>query len=243
MTGLFVWKEPRKGQKGVIVRECSVLHVRFFQAEIARGFKTPEAVLRRRVMTAGKKLQKLGVREVVLAEWFPFEEQLKKCGLQPISTLPLRRMLAADWVRAALEESQLPTGGAKVGVTAAQLTGQVVRTVTELVLRHRYVLLDVPYGGEELCRRLRREYGVSLLLEPDLKQLEEADVLVAFDRRENLAARNAIVIPLYEESVTMPPLSLPPALEERLPLGVNRTQILAFLQNAGVIRPGVDLTF
>jgi len=243
MTGLFVWKEPRKGQKSIVVRECSVLHVRFFQVEITRGSKTPEAVLRRRVLAAGKKLRKLGVGEVVMAEWFPFGEQLRKCGLQPISTLPLRRMMAADWVRAALEEKRLPAAGAKVAVTAAQLTGQVVRTVTELVLRHRYVLLDVPYGGEELCRRLRREYGVSLLLEPDLKQLEEAEVLVAFDQREDLSGKNAVVIPLYEETAPMPPLSLPPALEEKLPTGVNRTQMLAFLQNAGAIRPGVDLTF
>jgi len=243
MTGLFVWKEPRKGQKSVVVRECSVLHVRFFQAEIVRGTKTPEAVLRRRVTMAAKKLRKLGIGEVVLAEWFPFEEQLHRCGLQPVSTLSLRRMLAADWVRATLTEKQMSIAGAKVAVTAAQLNGQVVRTVTELVLRHRYVLLDLPYGGDELCRRLRREYGVSLLLGPDHKQLEEAEVLVAFDQREDLSGKNPVVIPLYEEESPMPRLCLPPALEERLPTGVNRTQMLAFLQKTGTIRPGTDLTF
>lgn len=62
-------------------------------------------------------------------------------------------------------------GGARVLVTANALSGEVVRTVTELALRHRYLLLTVPFGGEELCRRLRREYGVSVLLNPTAEQM------------------------------------------------------------------------
>ena len=55
--------------------------------------------------------------------------------------------------------------------------------MTELVLRHRYVLLDLPYGGGDLCRQLRREYGVSLLLGPSQEQLEGAEAAVLFDPR------------------------------------------------------------
>ena len=44
-----------------------------------------------------------------------------------------------------------------MAVCAAQMTGELVRTVTELALRHRYVLLDLPYGGEDHCRQLRKE--------------------------------------------------------------------------------------
>lgn len=72
-------------------------------------------------------------------------------------------------------------GGARVLVTANALSGEVVRTVTELALRHRYLLLTVPFGGEELCRRLRREYGVSVLLNPTAEQMAEAAVQIAFD--------------------------------------------------------------
>ena len=67
--------------------------------------------------------------------------------------------------RAAAVPGENPAG-ARVLITADALSGEVVRTVTELALRHRYLMLKVPFGGEELCRRLRREYGVSIAAEP-----------------------------------------------------------------------------
>ena len=125
-----------------------------------------------------------------------------------------------------------------MAVCAAQLTGEVVRTVTELCLRHRYVLLDLPYGGEELCRQLRREYGVSLLLGPSKEQLEGAEALVLFDPRTDLVRKDPAVLTLYDETQALPPISLPPAAEEALPQGADRGQLLAALREAGVLRPG-----
>lgn len=240
MVGILLWKEPRPGkrQRSVTVREVSILHMRFLQAEVLRGPKTPEAVLRRRAASAGKRLHRQGAVQVVLPEDFAFGAQLAKCGLRPASTLALRRELAADWTRWLLAEKGLPTAGARVAVTAAQLTGEVVRTVTELSLRHRYVLLDLPYGGEELCRQLRREYGVSLLLGPSKDQLEGAEALLLFDPRPDLSRRNPAVLPLYGEDAPLPPLSLPPALEEKLPEGAGRPQLLAALRENGALRPG-----
>lgn len=240
MIGLLIWKEPRSGkrQRSVTVRECSVLHMRFLRAEVLRGPRTPEAVVRRRVAAAGKRLRKQGVARLVLPEDFAFDAQLARYGLRPVSTLPLRRGLAADWTRWLLAERGLTAAGARVAVAAAQLTGEVVRTVTELVLRHRYVLLDLPFGGEELCRQLRREYGVSLLLGPSKDQLEGAEALVLFDRRTDLSLRNPAVLPLYDEAAPLPPLALPPALEEKLPEGAGRPQLLAALRETGALRPG-----
>ena len=126
-----------------------------------------------------------------------------------------------------------------MAVTGDQLTGELVKAVTELALRNRYILLDLALGGEELCRGLRREYGVSLLAAPSVEQLEGADVLVMFAPRRELSRRNPVVLMLYEgEEQPLPPLALPPALEERLPAGCDRPQILAALQEAGVLRPG-----
>ena len=174
----------------------------------------------------------------VLPEDFAYGVQLEKYGVRPVSTLALRRRLASDWVRQGLAERGVSPGGARIAVSAAQMTGELVRAVTELSLRHRYVLLDVPYGGEELCRRLRREYGVSLLLGPDREQLEEADALVLFDPRTDLRRRSGVTLPLYDEAAPMRGLSLPPALEERLPEGAGRGQLLSALLEAGVLRSG-----
>ncbi len=239
MIGLIEWMPAERGKRNLRMGERSVLHMRFACAELARGAKTPEAVLRRRVLAAAKRLHKAGVTRAVLPEGFPFREQLEKYGIRPVSTLSLRRALAADWVRAAMEEKGLSGGSAKLAVCAAQLTGELVRTVTELSLRNRYVLLDLPYGGEDLCRQLRREYGVSLLLGPAREQVEGAEVLLLFDRREDLRRTNPVVLPLYEdEEAAVPPLALPPALEEQLPAGADRGQMLAALREAGAVRPG-----
>lgn len=240
MIGLLLWKAPRAGErkKAVTMREDSILHMRFLRLEVLRGERTPEGVARRRVLAAGKRMRKLGITHVVLPEGFAYREILGKCGIQPVSTLALRRRLAADWTRWSLEGKELPVAGARVAVAAAQLTGEVVQTVTELVLRHRYVLLDLPYGGEVLCRQLRREYGVSLLLGPSKDQLEGAEALVLFDRREDLSCRNPVVLPLYDETAPLPPLALAPALEEKLPAGADRGLLFAALQGAGALRPG-----
>lgn len=232
MVGLLAWAEPKKGQKRIHTEEQVILRMRFLRVDI--GASSYPAVLRRRVLAAGKRLRKRGVTQVVLPEDFPFQEQLTKCGLRPVSTLALRRAIAADWVREGLAERGQPVAGARVAVTAAVLTGEVVRTVTELTLRHRYVLLDLPYGGEELCRQLRREYGVSLLLGPSRDQLEGAEALVLFDRRTDLSLSNPVALRLYDEGQALPPLTLPPEFE--LPQGTNRGQLLAVLREAGAVR-------
>lgn len=234
MVGLIAWAEPKRGQKSVRLEEDLILRMRFLRADIARS--AHPAVLRRRVLAAGKRMRKRGVSQVVLPEEFPYAEALSKCGLRPVTTLPLRRAIAADWVRAGLAEQGQPVAGARVAVVAASLTGEVVRAVTELTLRHRYVLLDLPYGGEELCRQLRREYGVSLLLGPDRNQLEGAEALVLFDRRMDLSLGNPVVLRLYDEGQALPALGLPPHLEEELPEGAGRGQLVAVLRETGVLK-------
>lgn len=241
MMGLLVWKEAAGGkrQKPITVREEILLHTRFLRAEILRGPHTPERTLRRRVLAAEKRLRKLGVTSIILPENFAAAEHPD--GISPVSTLPLRQALAADWLRREMEVRGTRPAGTRVAVAADRLTGEVVRTVTELVLRHRYVLLDVPHGGEEVCRSLRREYGVSLLLAESAQQ-PEADAWVLFAPREQLG-EHPLVLPLYDEAAPMPVPVLPPALEEKLPAGTDRLQLLAALLRAGTIRAGTDLTF
>lgn len=234
MVGYLTWAEPYKGRKSIQLEDRHILRMRFLQAEVV---KNPHgALLTRRVLAAGKRLRKRGVTQMVLPEEFPYGELLEKCGLRPVSTLALRRGIAADWVREGLAAKSQPVAGARVAVTAASLTGEAVRTVTELCLRHRYVLLDLPYGGEELCRQLRREYGVSLLLGPSKDQLEGAEALVLFDPRTDLSLKNPVALRLYDERQPLPPLVLPPSLEEALPESVNRGQLLSALREAGVLK-------
>ena len=225
MIGMMTWTPPAGGvrQKSVALETRALLHLRVAWASVAKGPRTPEALVRRRVLTAAKRLRKAGVTRLVVPEAFAYGEQLEKVGVAPVSTLPLRRALAADLARAVMAGRNLSGGSARLAVAGDQLSGELVRTVTELALGNRYVLLDVPYGGDTLANQLRREYGVSLLLSPTRQQMGEAD---------------PAVLRLYDEAAPLPPLLLPPVLEGQMPPGLCRPQLLAVLVESGVLRPG-----
>ena len=185
MIGVLTWTPPAGGirQKSVTVEMRSLFHMRVAWAAVAKGPRTPEAVVRRRVLTAARRLRKAGTGRLVVPEAFTYGEQLEKGGVTPVATVPLRRALAADLARAGMATRGL-SGSARVAVAGDQLSGELVRTVTELALGHRYVWVDVPYGAEALANQLRREYGVSLLTVPSRAQLEESLVKLLFQKME-----------------------------------------------------------
>lgn len=241
MMGLIVWQQPGAGKRlrTVTAQETAILRVPFLQVEVVRGPRTRPGTLERRMIRAAQKLRQAGVRYTVLPADYPPSQWPQRHGVGVVSTLSLRRSLAVELVRRITAERGLPPGSVRIAVTAGQMTGELVKTVMELTLGYRYVMLDVPYGGEELCRRLRREYGVSLLLQPSREQLEEAQVLVSFDRRTDLTGNNEAVVALYEGAESaFPPLTVPPSVETQLPAGADRLQLLAALRGAGALAPG-----
>ena len=229
MLGLIFLTAPEGGRRGAALGERRILGMTFVWAAVRRGPRTPETVARRRAAAAAKRLRRLGVSRAVLPEGFPWEAQIEKAGLAPVSTVPLRQALAGQLARAA-------GGGNGAAVAGDRPSGELVRTVTELALGNRYVSLDLPYGAGEVARRLRREYGVSLLLTPE--GAPPPEVLVLFAPRPELEGRAKTVLRLYDEAAPLPPLLLPPELERQLPEGVSRPQLLSALVEGGALRPG-----
>ena len=181
MVGMMLWEPSGHWTRPVTLKEVSVLHIRFLCARMAQDRRRNPLTERRRLRTAGKKLLRQRVEQVVLPAGASAEALPE--GLRPVETLSLRRAIAADWCGELLRFRGENPAGARVLITADALSGEVVRTVTELALRHRYLILKVPFGGEELCRRLRREYGVSIVLNPETER-EPASVHMAFDPAE-----------------------------------------------------------
>ena len=231
MVGMIRWNEQQK--KGVVLESVTVLRQPFLCAYILRRAHTPQSLLRRRVSAAGKRLRKQNVTWVVLPPGFPFAEELKKQGVTPVSTVPLRQEIAAPWVRACLAREGRPIAMSQVAVVAERLSAEVVRTVTELSMRHRYLLVCVPRGGEELARRLRREYGVSLRLNPSKEELAGAAAVAAFSPWEG---EHPLTLRLYDETQPLPRLVLPPNQEEELPADLDRGQMIAALRRSGAVK-------
>ena len=233
MYGMLMWTE--EGKKGVELKQREILRVPFLCAAVRRTPRTMEPLLRRRVRKALRMLRKQGIGRIVTPQDFAWGEEAKEQGIRPVTTLPLRRELAAEWMDAALLERGMHPAGTKAAVYSDGITGELVQTVTELSLRHRYVALCVPRGGEELARRLRREYGVSLELARRGEELESAGAVAAFAPMEGM---HPLVLRVYDETQPLPGLSLPMEIAAEIPTGVSREQVLAVLRETGRVRKG-----
>lgn len=232
MVGLISWTEetpPRRAE------ERTVLRMRFCSVRILRRGRTPAPLLRARCARAARTLRRLGVTRAVFPAEFPYRSVFFKAGVAPVEVLPLYRRLAGEWLRAGLAARGV-SGGATAALCADQLTGEAARAVAELCQRYRYVLLDLPEGGEELARQLRREFGVSLILRPEMRRLAAADGALLFAPRPGL--KGPVTLALYDgaelpENVKM----RVPEAEEQLPQDCRRDELLAALCGAGRLRP------
>ena len=191
-----------------------------------------------RARQGARRLREAGVRSAVFPVDFPYTALFIRQGVSPVDTLPLRRALAAPLTRRRLEGLALAPTQAVVAVSGERASREVTETAKALALSYRYVLLSVRTGGEDFARTLRREYGISLLLDPSADQIDRADALVLFAPRGDLAQDNKILYTLYpggEAGRGRLPLCLPKALEDQTESNCDREQLAAALYGLGVL--------
>lgn len=235
MFGLVCWTEEGKSGEAIL-GERELLRLRFCEAVVRKGERTPAFLLRRRCRRAAKQMRKLGITRAVFPADFPFGAEFAAQGILPADLLPLYRGLAADLVQAALEGRGREVRERPVAVCADRLTAEVRQAVTALCIRNRYVLLSAPDREGAFCRQLRREYGVPIQQAEDLSQLERAGVVVLFSARAGLFPGQT-VLELYDGG-KLPPVRLLPEGEVQLPPDWDRDQLLGALWAAGALRPG-----
>ena len=233
MFGYVEWSEARKGRRSVTAEERIIGGVRFCVVTVYRG-RGRQAELHRRCGRAARLLRRAGVGRVVLPPDSQEEACFTRCGIRPVSDLGLRREVAAELTSFAMAQRGIQPGGATVAVTADRLSAEVIRTVTALCRRCRYLLLQVPYGGEAFCREMRRTQGVSIRLDPTEEQLEQADILLCFAPLRTPPAKGKLCLPLYAgvEDVFTWSAAVPGQGGEE-----SRTALLAALWEVGALRP------
>lgn len=227
---------PEKGCRKM--DQTAVGGMRFARVRIPVKPHTPEWLTRRRLSAAAKQLRRCGVTRAVFPENFAHAELFARWGVHPTDVLPMYRDLAPELVCLAMDRRGLSASETVIAVAGDRLSAELTKAVTSLCLRNRYVLLDVPAGGEELGRSLRRSLGVPLVVTSSRERLEQADVLVLFAERPALSLGNPVVLPLYDgaELPPLPRLELPAGLMEQIPSGCDRTQMLAALWETGALR-------
>ena len=236
MFGMILWQE-HKQRRPAAVPERAVLRLRFWEADISRGARTPPVLVRHRCTAAARQLQRLGVTRAVFPPAFPFLKEFARYNIRPVDPLPMYRALTGELVQSALEEQGQSGRSAVVAVCAGHLTAEVRQAVTALCIRNRYVLLCAPDRNGAFCRQLRREYGAPLVQAEDPEQLRRASVVVQFSPGPG-AFPGQRVLELYPGG-TLPenPLRLESG-EEQLPPGCDRRQLLAALWTGGAVRAG-----
>jgi len=227
---------PDRTRRGV--EQIDVGGMRFARVLVPLGSRTPEWLTRRRLTAAAKQLRRWGVTRVVYPENFSYAKLFERWGIRPAEALSMYRELAPELVSRAMEEKGLSSASAVIAVAGDRLSAELTKAVTALCLRNRYVQLDVPSGGDELGRSLRRSLGVPLVVTATRERLEQADVLVLFSECPTLSRKNGVVLPLYDEEhlPPLPTLKLPDGIAEQMPSGCSRIQMLAALWETGALR-------
>ena len=193
-----------------------------------------------RARQGARMLRESGIRSAVFPVDFPYTALFIRQGILPVDTLPLRRLLAAPLTRRRLENGGFQPTQAVAAVSGDRVIREVTDCAKALALSYRYVLLSVRGDAEPFARNLRREYGISLLLDPSPDQLDRADALVLFSPRTDLSLNNPILYTLYpggEAGRGRLPLCLPPALAEQTEANCDREQLAAALYAMGALAP------
>lgn len=235
MYGYVEWTDE---VRRVTASEREILRQRFYCVKIPGKKGTPAFLLRRRSAAAAGKLQKAGVIRAVFPVEFPWMSEFAAMEIRPAEPWGLYRALAAELVQTRLAVCCQTGKQIPVAVYARRITEDVRRTVTDLCVRNRYVILSSPERDDMFCRRLRREFGVPLVQTEDPVQLSKAAVLLRFSG-EVASQPGQEVIDLFPGGLPVSEvLMLAPELETRIPAGCDRLQMLAALYGGGILRPG-----
>lgn len=234
MLGYIMYGEgPKRPELGE--RQLSGGNFVTLQMSLSSRPNGPLAMYRAR--QGAKMLREAGVRTAVFPVDFPYTALFIRQGILPVDTLPLRRALAAPLTRRRLETLGCQPTEAVVAISGERATREVLESAKALALSYRYVLLSAR-GGEEFAKTLRREYGISLLLDPSPDQIDRADALLLFAPRGDLAQENQILYALYpggEAGRGRLPLCLPKALESQTESNCDREQLAAALYSQGAL--------
>lgn len=143
---------------------------------------------------AARALHRAGVRCAVFPPDYPHRALFVRYGVSPPPLTPLCHAFAAEIVRRYAARRGLALHRAAVAFAAPRVTPEVRRAVWELSAEARYIVLQIPGGGGELARALRRERGVAARVTAPGEAVS-ADLTVCFGPCG--ASGTGAVLPLY----------------------------------------------
>lgn len=192
---------------------------------------------RRRAVRAANVMRRSGVHRAVFPVDFPYTAIFREQGILPVDPMPLRVALCTEYVRGRLAAAGIEESTAVVAVCGDILSAALERTVRELIRVFRNVLVSVPQGGERLAGELRRQMGAVVQVNPSRHRLEQADALVLFAPRGDLAQNNKVLCALYPGAPERGKIKLHPGKgsEGEIAENCSGEQLAAALYSMGVL--------
>lgn len=235
MYGYITWTDAlRRPGAG----EYEVMKMRMCRIAIPKRKGLPHFVERRLVGHAARLLRECGITRAVFPESFPYLDVFAQYRIYPADLMGVYRVLAGRLVESRLDACRQSGKGIVVAVCAKKLTEEVRRTVMELCIRNRYVMLVSPEQDDGFCRKLRREYGVPLVQAADMEQMRKAAVIVRFSPEMPVGEEQEVIDLFAGGTPLKERLCVPEEWEAHLPGECDKMQMLAALHGCGILRPG-----
>ena len=150
MYGYITWTDAlRRPSAG----EYEVMKMRMCRVAIPGRKGLPQFVKRGMAVRAARLLRECGITRAVFPELFPYLDIFAQYRIAPADPMGVYRVLAGRLVQARLDACGQSGKGIAVAVCAKKLTEEVRRTVTELCIRNRYVMLVSPEQDDGFCRK------------------------------------------------------------------------------------------
>ena len=196
----------------------------------ARGMFAPH-----RAASAAKQMRAQGVRRAVFPFDFPHTAVFLRHGIAPVDTLPLQRALCVPYVRKKLSGMGLSGTQAVIAVVGTSVGEVLAQTVRDLSRSYRYVLLSVSSGGDAFAAEMRRQYGISLLLQPSADQLARSDALILFSPTDSPVRNDRLICALYPGASPHHRIPLQPGFREGIPSNCPPDQLASALHSQGIL--------
>lgn len=154
MLGRLCWSNERTIQ----LRTEQLLGLSVLTLRVPAQARRPERTLKK----GAELLRRHRVTHVLTPSEFGAWSVLERAGLRPVETRMLRYMLAPAWVKAQMEQKNIPPEQAVLCLKGEKSEPALERLAWELCPLVRSLVFDIP-GGDEAANRLRREMGLPVL--------------------------------------------------------------------------------
>lgn len=161
-------------REGFGTDETVILGVRMKRVTIKTYAGITQKEAGRRLALAAEELRLARAHRVIFAKNFPYREHILREGFEEAESGLVTEALAGRLA------AQAADGGRTAALFAERLTGPAFGTLCELCASFRFVTAWTEWSGGRTLEELRRRTGISVLENPPISELQNADAAVFF---------------------------------------------------------------